>query len=66
MPTRTTERVVQHRLRVKERNQLIDGFIRQIIETGDIRYTLTPVSPYPRKDPLKDGIKVTYVMSKQA
>ena len=51
MPTRNTERVVQHRLRVKERNQLIDGFIREIIETGAIRYTLTPVSSYPDERP---------------
>ena len=66
MPTKSTERVAQYRQRVKERNQLIDEFIREIIEAGDIRYTLTPVAPYPEKDPLKNGIKFTYVMSEQA
>ena len=66
MPTKSTERVAQYRQRVKERNQLIDEFLREIIEAGDIRYTLTPVAPYPEKDPLKNGIKFTYVMSEQA
>ena len=66
MPTKSTERVAQHRQRVKERNQLIDEFIREIIEAGDIQYTLAPVAPYPEKDPLKNGIKFTYVMSEQA
>ena len=66
MPTKSTERVAQHRQRVKERNQLIDEFIREIIEAGDIQYTLAPVAPYPEKDPLKNGIKFTYVMPEQA
>ena len=67
MPTRTknAERVAEHRERVKERNKLIEKILMEIIEDGDIKYTLAPVAPYPEKDPLKNGIKFTYVMSEQ-
>ena len=66
MPTKSTERVAQYRQRVKERNKLIDTFIAGITADGGLKYSLTPVAPYPEKDPFKNGIKVSWVMSEKA
>ena len=64
--TKNAERVAEHRQRVKERNQLIDKILKEIMDDGEVKYALIPNAPYPEKDPLKNGIKVTYVMSEQA
>ena len=64
--TKNAERVAEHRQRVKERNQLITKILMEIMEDGEVTYSLSPVAPYPEKEPLKHGIKFTYVMSEQA
>ena len=64
--TKNAERVAEHRERVRMRNRMIEGFIQEIVSGGGVQYSLTPVAPYPERDPLKNGIKITWTLTDEA
>ena len=65
MPTKNAERVREHRQRRKAHDEMIQA----VLDTNGVQFTLTPAAPYVAGDdrnPLRDGIKITYVMSERA
>ena len=65
MPKTVVERQRAHRQRRKERREMIEA----VLETGGVQYTLEPVAPYVKGgdlNPLRDGVKITYVLSERA
>ena len=48
------------------RRKAEDAMVQAVLDTGGVQYELTPVSPSDGGNPLRDGIRTTFVLSQEA
>ena len=69
MPKTKAKTNAERQAAFKVRHKARDEMIRAVLETGGVNYELTPAAPYvdgDERDPLRNGIKITYVLSERA
>ena len=65
---RNAKQNAEHQRAFRARRKAEDKMIQAVLDTGGVQFELTPVAPYDgaATNPLKDGVKITFVLAQEA